>query len=200
MSNDQEASPDRGEQLGEAVDKAKAGAKKLLGWLGRGIGAAADAAKANPALRDKIEQVEQFVEDRAENRLFGALARVYDDHIAALARVIESLKEEITRREESIEHLQVNINALRNQGKPSSDPELAEYNRAVREMRLELREYERAQEPYNEEIAMMQRLRRAALARLQADASLAEQLQTEADRQVEESKVRLEQLADQEQP
>ncbi len=184
----------RKEQVEEAVDKAKEGAKKLFGWLGRKVDEVADKARANPALREQVEKLEQFKAERAQGRLQAGVREVYDDYLGGLQRVIEELRADHDARAASVEEINVSIQQLRLRGKDESDRELAEYALLVKTMRVEMRELERSEAPFREEMERMNRALRVALARLQADPGLSAQLQTEAEQDVAESKARLEAL------
>ena len=185
------------EKAKEGAEKAKQGAKKLAGWLGKKLGAAADQLKETEPVREKLEQYEKYQEERAHDKLTGALAEVYDTWILKLRETMAGLDEEVAGLGKSVDSINYNINELRLRNTSEQDDEMREYHRQVAELREEQHELEASREPFQDEIDRMLRQRRAALARLEADAGQLESLKAEGTRQVTESHERLQSLPDQ---
>ncbi len=198
MATDDHDQDSRKEQLSQGVEKAKEGARKLAGWLGRKLGDAADQLRDAPVVKEQVERLERFQEERHHARAVGSVEAVYDEWSERLLQAIDGLQKEIDAQSAAQEAVQYNINELRNRSVPESDPEMADYRAQVARMRTLIDECHEASKPFRAELERNQRQRRAALAQLEADATAAEALREQAQRQVAESRGRLPSFSDQE--
>lgn len=197
MATDDHDRDSRKEQLSEGVEKAKEGARKLAGWLGRKLGDAADQLRDAPVVKEQVERLERFQEERHHARVVGSVEAVYDAWSERLLHAIEGLQKEIEAQETAKEVVQYNINELRNRSVPENDPELADYRAQVDRMRTFIDECHEASKPFRAEFERNQRQRRAALAQLEADPTAADRLREQATQQVAESRERLPSFSDQ---
>ncbi|NUQ01210.1 MAG: hypothetical protein HUU35_15285 [Armatimonadetes bacterium] len=196
MRADDDQAERRKEQVEQAVDKAKQGARRLAGWLGERVGQAADKLKETELVRDQMDKLERFQDERAQERMQAGLTDIYDSWATGLQKAIEVLEADAAGVKQSCDAINVSVNALRLRGVSETDPEMREYQGHLKELRSEIRASEEAVKPLADEIERIGRQRRATVARWQADPGLLTELRADAERHVAESRERLGSLAE----
>lgn len=183
------------EQFEEGVEKAKEGAKKLAGWLGRKLESTVEQIKSSEVVREKTDRYSQYQVQRNQDRQFAAIASIYDQWAANVRQSLLDMDESLQSYEKSIDAIQYNVNALRLRGVDEQDAEMREYQTQIRDLRAEQHALDDAKKPFIAELERLDRQRRAALARLEADRTLLAQLQDEARGHVADSRQRLSEIS-----
>lgn len=191
MSDDDAAREARRKQVNEAIGKAREGAGKLAGWLGRRVEAALESAKNTEIVRRKMGEFGAHREQREQERREVSLTNVYDAWLEDLVEAIQSIKDHVGRHEAAVDQINHNISDLQLRGVGEDDDEMQEYRSHVAEMRADIRQLDGQMQPFRDEMERVQRHRRAAVARLQSEVDTLQELQEEAQRHLRESRQRL---------
>jgi hypothetical protein len=174
--------PDR-EQVEETVEKAKEGAKKALGWLGKRFNEAVEQAEKIEPLRQKMDQVRDKLDERAEQKREEQLDDIYVDAMRDIEAQVAECDERLGDLGDAKQTINSNINALRLRGTAKDDPELLEYQEHLQAMRAREERLNVTKTALGEEQQRLERFRRAMLARLTADPETLPELQSEAAQQ-----------------
>jgi len=193
MSHDQDADDARSKGA-EALDKAKAGAKRLGGWLSRAASAAAERAKDNPAVRDALDQVGQKMADRAEAARERDLQTAYAPAVERIAQLLERFEARLGELETAKGVLHQNITALQLRGAPAADPELRDYQAELTRLTDRQEQVRALLTPVREERDRLERRYTTAVTRLTTGAETLESLKAAAAAQAAEALARLDAL------
>jgi chromosome segregation ATPase len=183
----------RDEGAGGALDKAKDTARRWGGWLRDRVGQAAERAKDNPFVAEKMEQVEKIRHERAEDARKRELDEVYWDAEKRLSELLGTFKERLADLDRAKQALDDNVAVLRNRAVSESDPEMAEYKAELRGISERKADLNKLSDKLADERERLNRRRAAAQARLTAGEPLAA-LQAKGREQAAEIEQRVDQL------
>lgn len=191
MGDNNEDQERRRQQVQDAVERARSGAKRFAGWLGERLESAVEGARNTEVVRRKLSELSARRQQRERGRQEGSLEAIYDAWIEDLAEAIAAIEDRVAALDAAIAAVNENIGALQVRGVRDDNEEMRQYRAQIGEMRAERAALLDNLGPFRDELERMDRERRAALAQLKSEVHPLLELQLQAERQVRESKVRL---------